>query len=141
MLHTDVSAQLDQIWGPHPVDRFANVNNRQIKHFNSRIQDHLLINNHPNRRLLSGIQASYYTPVHSYNILVITHVLGLPRTWVITNSYWDITMDDIYTIRVKPIHTLATYVQICTYKFKWLMQSSTSSVIYSCTCVANATKK
>ena len=31
--------------------------------------------NHPNRRLFTGVQASY-TPVHLYNILVITHVLG-----------------------------------------------------------------
>ena len=37
--------------------------------------DHLSNKNHLSRRLLSGVQASY-TPVHSYNILVITHVLG-----------------------------------------------------------------
>ena len=31
--------QLDLMWGPHTVDRFANVNNRQLEHFNSRFWD------------------------------------------------------------------------------------------------------
>ena len=31
--------RLDLIWGPHTVDRFANVNNRQLERFNSRFWD------------------------------------------------------------------------------------------------------
>ena len=30
---------LDSLWGPHTVDRFANVNNRQLERFNSRFWD------------------------------------------------------------------------------------------------------
>ena len=36
MLHPVIFAQLDSLWGPHSVDRFANLHNRQIERFNSR---------------------------------------------------------------------------------------------------------
>ena len=39
MVHPMIFHQLDLLWGPHTVDRFANVNNRQLEHFNSRFWD------------------------------------------------------------------------------------------------------
>ena len=36
MLHPVIFTQLDSLWGPHSVDRFANFHNRQTEHFNSR---------------------------------------------------------------------------------------------------------
>ena len=36
MLNPKVFSQIDQIWGPHSVDRFANANNNQVNRFNSR---------------------------------------------------------------------------------------------------------
>ena len=36
MVHPDAFAQLDLMWGPHMVDRFANGYNRQVSRFNSR---------------------------------------------------------------------------------------------------------
>ena len=35
MVHPDAFAQLDLMWGPHMVDRFANGYNRQVSRFNS----------------------------------------------------------------------------------------------------------
>ena len=39
MVHPMIFHQLDLLWGPHTVNRFANVNNRQLEHFNSRFWD------------------------------------------------------------------------------------------------------
>ena len=39
MVHPMIFHQLDELWGPHTVDRFANVNNRQLERFNSRFWD------------------------------------------------------------------------------------------------------
>ena len=39
MVHPMIFHQLDLMWGPHTVDRFANVNNRQLERFNSRFWD------------------------------------------------------------------------------------------------------
>ena len=39
MVHPMIFHQLDLLWGPHTVDRFANVNNRQLERFNSRFWD------------------------------------------------------------------------------------------------------
>ena len=36
MLHPAIFAQLDSLWGPHSIDRFANPHNRQVERFNSR---------------------------------------------------------------------------------------------------------
>lgn len=36
MLNPEVFKQLDLVWGPHTVDRFANSSNNQISRFNSR---------------------------------------------------------------------------------------------------------
>ena len=36
MIHPDVFAQLDHMWGPYTVDRFSNGYNRQVNRFNSR---------------------------------------------------------------------------------------------------------
>ena len=36
MIHPDIFAHLDHVWGPHTVDRFANINNRQMRRFDSR---------------------------------------------------------------------------------------------------------
>ena len=36
MVHPAVFAQLDLMWGPHTVDRFANASNRQLERFNLR---------------------------------------------------------------------------------------------------------
>ena len=36
MLHPSISPQIDNFWGPHTVDRIANMHNRQIEHFNCR---------------------------------------------------------------------------------------------------------
>ena len=36
MVHPDVFAQLDLIWGRHTVDRFSNGYNRQVNRFSSR---------------------------------------------------------------------------------------------------------
>ena len=36
MVHPAIFAQLDLMWGPHTVDRFANASNRQLERFNSR---------------------------------------------------------------------------------------------------------
>ena len=39
MVHPMIFHQLDLLWGPHTVDRFANVDNRQLERFNSRFWD------------------------------------------------------------------------------------------------------
>ena len=39
MVHPMIFHHLDSLWGPHTVDRFANVNNRQLERFNSRCWD------------------------------------------------------------------------------------------------------
>ena len=39
MVHPMILHQLDLLWGPHTVDRFANVNNRQLEYFDSRFWD------------------------------------------------------------------------------------------------------
>ena len=36
MLHPVIFEQLNALWGPHDVDRFANYHNRQLERFNSR---------------------------------------------------------------------------------------------------------
>jgi len=54
---------------------FINYLSKLLSHEFLRIQDRLSIKNQPNRTLVSGIYNSY-APVHSYNILAITHVLG-----------------------------------------------------------------
>ena len=40
------------------------------------IQEHFSADSKATSGLLGGIESTY-TPVHSYNVLVITHVLGL----------------------------------------------------------------
>jgi len=54
---------------------FINYLSKLLSHEFLRIQDRLSIENQPNRTSVSGIYNSY-TPVHSYNILVITRVFG-----------------------------------------------------------------
>ena len=54
---------------------FINYLSKLLSHKFLRIQDCLSIENQPNRTLVSGIYNSY-TPVHLYNVLVITCVLG-----------------------------------------------------------------
>ena len=39
MVHPDVFAQLDLIWGRHTVDRFSNGYNRQVNRFSSRFYE------------------------------------------------------------------------------------------------------
>ena len=36
MVHPIIFQQIDQLWGPHTVDRFANTHNAQLERFNSR---------------------------------------------------------------------------------------------------------
>ena len=35
-MHDDVFKQLDQLWGPHSIDRFASSYNAKLSRFNSR---------------------------------------------------------------------------------------------------------
>ena len=39
MVHPTIFDQLDHMWGPHTVDRFASIDNRQLERFNSRFWD------------------------------------------------------------------------------------------------------
>ena len=39
MVHPTIFDQLDHMWGPHTVDRFASIDNRQLEQFNSRFWD------------------------------------------------------------------------------------------------------
>ena len=36
MLNPEFFGKLDELWGPHTIDRFANTDNTQIERFNSR---------------------------------------------------------------------------------------------------------
>ena len=36
MVHPIIFQQIDQLWGPHTVDRFANTHNAQLERFNLR---------------------------------------------------------------------------------------------------------
>ena len=36
MVHPIIFQQIDKLWGPHTVDRFANTHNAQLERFNSR---------------------------------------------------------------------------------------------------------
>ena len=39
MVNTEVFRWLDNLWGPHTIDRFANSHNKQTERYNSRFWD------------------------------------------------------------------------------------------------------